>query len=104
MRSLWKCFESLDAAYVLFTVNRTNRADAEALNEPVGYTPTRPLVSTLSTVSNGSQLVIPLIVIFPLDWVNGRFAPVRRSVTRVTAYPLSRTPIELPLAGSMTCT
>ena len=28
MRNLWKCFESLDAAYVLFTVNRTNRADA----------------------------------------------------------------------------
>ena len=28
MRSLWKCFVSLDAAQVLVTVSRTKRADA----------------------------------------------------------------------------
>ena len=67
--------------------------------------PTRPVVSTFNTVSYGSHVVIPLTVMLPLAWVNGKTVPVRRSLTRVTWYPLSRTVIELPLVGlSTTCT
>ena len=41
----------------------------------------------------------------PFDWVKLRVAPVRRSVTPLTWYPLSRTVIELPDVGlSRTCT
>src|SRR5947207_1653218 len=63
--------------------------------------PTRPEVSTLNTVSNGSQLVL-LIDSVPLDWVKLRLAPLRRSVTRVTWYPLSRSRSTFELGLSMT--
>src|SRR6266545_3286399 len=58
--------------------------------------PTRLWVFTLSTVSNASHVAMPLIVIFPLACVKDRVAPVRRSVTPVTWYPLSPTVTELP--------
>src|SRR6266513_1505974 len=61
--------------------------------------PTRPEVSTLNTVSNWSQLVL-LIDSVPLDWVKLRLAPLRRSVTRVTWYGLSRRMVVAPCAPS----
>src|SRR5436190_7195466 len=63
--------------------------------------PTRPLVCTLNTVSNWSQPVL-LIVSTPLAWLKLRAAPVRRSVTWLTLYPLSRTRSTLVLGLSMT--
>src|SRR5256885_7611020 len=67
--------------------------------------PVRPLVSTLNTVSYGSQLVTPLIVRYSAFWVNPNSWQVRTSVTFFTTYPLSRNVSEVPAVGlSMACT
>src|SRR5437763_9245623 len=63
--------------------------------------PTRPDVCTLNTVSNWSQLVFVMDSV-PFDCVNVRAAPLRRSVTPVTWYPLSRICSTLLLGLSMT--
>src|SRR6266511_806211 len=63
--------------------------------------PTRPVVVTLNTVSNGSKPDRPVSVRNPLPWLKLTAAPVRRLVTLDTTYPLSRTRT-VPLVGGST--
>src|SRR2546430_14960352 len=73
-------------------------------SESWSYTPTRPDVSTWNTVSYVSLEVYPEIVRLPPPWLKLSALPVRRSVTPVTLYPLSRNANELPDGLSRTCT
>ncbi len=64
--------------------------------------PVRPAARTLNTVSYWSQPDSPDRVRYPLPWLNGIAAPVRRFVTEVMTYPLSRNRNVLPDGGVMT--